>query len=169
MRHHAHHVISLTAVVGLVMLTVGASPVCAQAARGAEARVLERAIRLLPARPDVPVRMIDPELAPDPGAIRRLDAFMVREPDGKLRRVIYLNRRAAIVDNALTGQDLDVGILAAVIHHEMAHLKGADEAEARRAERAFFQSLVFRGSVPVDLGMRYLGDLEQDRQLKEGR
>ena len=169
MRHHALHSTLLAAAMALAVLTAGASPVWAQAARGAEARVIERAIRLLPARPDVPVRMIDPELAPDPGAIRRLDAFMVREPDGKVRRVIYLNRRAAIVDNAMTGQDLHVAILAAVIHHELAHLQGAGEPEARRSEREFFQSLVFGGRVPVDLGMRYLGDLEQDRQLREGQ
>jgi hypothetical protein len=113
--------------------------------------------------------MIDPELAPDPSAIRRLDAFLVREADGKVRRVIYLNRRATIVENALTGQAIHVAILAAVIHHEMAHLRGQGENEARRSEREFFQRLVFDGNVPVDEGLRYLAALEQDRQLGEGR
>ena len=83
--------------------------------------------------------MIDPDLAPDAGAIRRLDAFVVREPDGTIRRVIYLNRRAAVIGRAITGPDLDLAILAAVIHHELAHLHGASEAEARRSEREFFQ------------------------------
>ena len=45
-------------------------------------------------------------------------------------------------------------MLAAVIHHEAQHLAGASEAEARRAEFAFFQSLVSRGYVQFDLGFR---------------
>ena len=131
--------------------------------------MLERAIRLLPARPDVPVRLIDPELAPDPEAVRRLDAFLVREADGRPRRVIYLNSRAAMFERALAGTELDVAILAAVIHHEMAHLRGAGEAEARRHEREFFHSLVMTGRVPTDQGLRYLADLEQGLRQRDGR
>ena len=129
--------------------------------------MLERALRLLPVRPDVPIRIIDPELAPAPDAVRRLDAFMVRGPDGAIRRLIYLNRRAAMIEDAMTGRDLSVAILAAVIHHELAHLHGAGEPEARRLEREFFRSLVFGGRVPLDQGLQYLRDLEQDRQLRE--
>ncbi len=140
----------------------------AQAPRGPEARALERAIRLLPRRPDVPIRLIEPELAADAEAVRRLDAFVVREPDGRLRRVIYLNSRAAMFARALAGDDLYIGILAAVIQHELEHLRGATEAEARRAERDFFQRLILAGHVPTAEGLRYLADLERDLQLREG-
>ena len=74
------------------------------------------------------MRLIDPDLAADPEALRRLDAFLVREANGKIRQVIYLNRRAAIVENALAGKDVDVAILAAVISHEQEHLRGAERA-----------------------------------------
>jgi hypothetical protein len=160
MRDAAHRRIALIAAVGLV---IGASAprADAQTPRGAEAQVLERAIRLLPARPDVPVRLIDPELTPDPDAVRRLDAFLVREADGRPRRVIYLNSRAAMFEKAMAGADLDVAILAAVIHHEMAHLRGAEEPEARRDEREFFQRLVFSGRVEPEEGLRYLAALTQ--------
>ena len=46
---------------------------------------------------------------------------------------------------AVEGTEFYVVVLAAVIHHEAQHLAGASEAEARRAEFAFFQSLVSRG------------------------
>ncbi len=120
-------------------------------------------------RLDVPVRLIDPELAADPEAIRRLDAFIVREADGGLRRVIYLNRRAVIVERALVGTDLDVAILAAVIHHEREHLRGAAEPEARRSEREFFHSLILAGHVPSDQGLRHLADLRQHQPPAFGR
>ncbi len=167
MPHAALHAISLVAAVGLV-LAGGVPHARAQAARGSESGILERALRLLPVRPTVPIRFIDPELAPDPDAVRRVDAFTVREPGGRLRRVIYLNRRAAMLERALLGADLDVGILAAVIHHELEHLRGAGEPEARRSEREFFQSLILAGRVPTEEGLRYLAHLEREWRLREG-
>ena len=139
------------------------------AAKGPEARALERALKLLPAPVTVPIRLIEPELAPDADAIRRLDAFLVRERDGTIRQVMYLNRRSSVVENALGGKDIDVAILAAVIHHELQHLAGRTETEARRAEHDFFQRLVFAGHVPLDAGLAYLSDLEQDHRLREAR
>ena len=168
MPHAALHAISFVAAAGfLLALSVPCAE--AQAARGPEARALERAIRLLPRRPDVPIRLIDPELAADAEAVRRLDAFLVRERDGRLRRVIYLNSRAAMFERALGGADLDIGILAAVIQHELEHLRGASEADARRAERDFFQRLIVTGQVPAAEGRRYLTELEQERQPDEGQ
>ena len=70
--------------------------------------------------------------------------------------IIYINRRSEIVRRAVGGTEFYVVVLAAVIHHEAQHLAGASEAEARRAEFAFFQSLVSRGYVQFDLGFRYL-------------
>ena len=64
---------------------------------------------------------------------------------------------------------MDVAILAAVIRHELEHLRGGGEREARQAERVLFQRLIFVGKVPVAEGLAYLADLEQDRQIREGR
>jgi hypothetical protein len=145
------------------------TPAGAAGPKTAETRLLERAVKLLPEAPGVPVRLIDPDLTPEPESLGRLDAFLVREANGKVRQVIYLNRRTAIVDNALAGKDVDVAILAAVIRHELEHLRGGSEREARRAERDLFQRLIFVGKVPVAEGLAYLADLEQDRQIREGR
>ena len=160
---------ALSLAVSLLLATVSSTPAHAAAQKGPETRLLERALKLLPEPPAIPVRMIDPDLTADPDAVRRLDAFLVREANGKIRQVIYLNRRSAIVENALAGKDVDVAILAAVIRHEMEHLRGAGEREARQAERVLFQRLIFVGKVPVAEGLAYLADLEQDRQIREGR
>ena len=133
-----------------------------------EARALERAIKLLPQRPDVPIRFIDPDLAADPEAIRKVDAFLVREKDGRLRQAIYLNRDCAVVQNAIQGRDIDIAILATVIRHEQEHLRGANEPDARRAERDFFRTLIQGGRVPVDEGVAYLNILQTAYRLREG-
>jgi hypothetical protein len=161
------HALRVSLAAGLLALT-SAAPSIAERPNGPEWRTIERASRLLPRPPTVPVRLIDPELAADPEAIRRVDAFLVREPNGDLRQVIYLNRRSGVVENALAGKEIDIAILAAVIRHEQEHLRGATEREARRVEREFFQSLVFAGRVPLEEGLAYLHDLEQHHQLREG-
>ena len=160
--------LGVSVAISLLLVVAAWTPVDA-APKTPEARLIERAVKLLPEPPAVPVRLIDPELTPDPAALRKLDAFLVREPNGKVRQVIYLNRRTAIVENALAGKDVDVAILAAVIRHELEHLRGGGEREARRAERDLFQRLIFVGKVPVAEGLAYLADLEQDRQIREGR
>jgi hypothetical protein len=121
-----------------------------------ESAALQRALRLVRVDPAVRVLLIEPELAPDPEALRSLDAFTVRQADGTLRPVIYVNRRSPIVQAGASGSDFYVKVLAAVIHHEARHLEGASESEACRAEREFFRSLVARGDVPSEAGLAYL-------------
>jgi hypothetical protein len=162
---HIAHALRASAVALLAFTVVS---VAHAAPKGPEARALERAIKLLPQPPPVPVRLIDPELAPDSDAIRRVDAFLIREPNGTIRQAIFLNSRSSVVENALRGRDIDIAILAAVIRHEQEHLRGGSEREARRVEREFFQSLVFNGKVPLEEGLAYLHDLEQHHQLREG-
>ena len=119
-------------------------------------RALQRALELTSLESGVRVLFIEPDLAPCTLPIGRLDAFVIREPSGTPRRIIYINRRSEIVRRAVEGTEFYVVVLAAVIHHEAQHLAGASEGEARRAEFAFFQSLVSRGYVQFDLGFRYL-------------
>jgi hypothetical protein len=126
-----------------------------------EARVVQRAIDLLTLEPGIEVVLIDPELVPDPESIRRLDVFVVNEPDGSVRRVIYVNRESDIVRQAADGSELHVGVLAAVIHHEAQHLAGASEQKARQAELVFFHALIASGRIPSDAGHRYLQQLDQ--------
>ena len=121
-----------------------------------EAAALQRALRLVTLDPSVRVVLIEPELAPDPEALRSLDAFTVRQPDGTLRPAIYINRRSPIVQAGASGSDFYVKVLAAVIHHEARHLEGASESEACRAEMEFFRSLVAQGEVPAVTGLSYL-------------
>jgi hypothetical protein len=121
-----------------------------------EAAALQRALRLVRVDASVRVVLVEPELAPDPEALRSLDAFTVRQADGTLRPVIYVNRRSLIVQAGASGSDFYVKVLAAVIHHEARHLEGASESEACRAEMEFFRSLVARGEVPSVAGLSYL-------------
>jgi hypothetical protein len=124
-------------------------------------RVIEAALALVPGGGDHDVALIDPEFTADPAAVRRLDAFTVREPDGRLRQKIYINVRSSLVRGASEGNDFYVKVLAAVIVHEIEHLKGGSEARARRAERQFFEALVARSLVDPADGERYLDVLRQ--------
>lgn len=163
---HSTHVLRAGLAAGLLAFVVASS--AAQSARGPEGRALERALALLPQRPTAAVRLIDPDLAADPDAIRRLDAFLVRERDGRLRQAIYLNRSSPVVENAIGGRAIDIAILAAVIRHEQEHLRGANEDQARRTERDFFLRLVQDGRVPVDEGLAYLEVVQKHYRLREG-
>lgn len=131
-------------------------------------RAVERALKLLPERPSVPIRVIDPDLAADSEAVRKFDAFLVEEKDGRVRQAIYLNGESAVVRNAIRGRAIDIAILAVVIRHEQEHLRGAKEPEARRAEQDFFRRLIKDGRVPVDEGVAYLNVLQTAYRLREG-
>ncbi len=162
------HLRATLVTLALALIAAAAAPCEAQNANGPEGRALARAMKLLPHPPKVPIRMIDPDLAPDPDAVRGVDAFLVREENGKLRQAIYLNRGSEVVEKAIQGRDIAIAILATVIHHEQAHLAGAGEEQARRAERDFFRSLVQAGRVPVDEGVAYLHVLLTAYRLREG-
>lgn len=146
---------------GLLLLGLGG---CASLAGGTletEQVTIGRAVGLLPRGVTVPVVVVDPQLAPDPVAVGRVDAFTVREPDGTMRRAIYVNGRSQIFTEARRGSTLHIAILAAVIHHEAVHLSGAGEPAARRSEREFFRRLVLGGAVKKGQGRTYLSELER--------
>jgi hypothetical protein len=131
-------------------------------ARGADSaqRVLERARALVREGREYQVVVIDPELAADPERVRSLDAFTVREDDGRLRPRIYINGESAIIQEATRGNDFYISVLAAVIVHEIEHLRGGNEQTARLAEMRFFQTLIAQGRIARSDGQRYLDLLE---------
>jgi hypothetical protein len=133
-----------------------AAEACGDSDDRAERRVLQRALRLVRLDSGITARLIDPDLAAEPDAVRRLDAFVVREPGGELRPVIYVNCRSQIVQQAAAGTDAYVIVLAAVLHHEAQHVKGATEDDARRAEAEFFRSRIRHGDVSPAVGEAYL-------------
>ena len=143
-----------------VLLLLMLAPVRAHPQDSREARAVQRALRLV-SGPVAPVVVIDPELAPDAKTLRGLDAFVVREPDGSLRRRIYVNARSPIMRGAIDGSRLSLAVLAAVVHHEMQHLEGRSEAQARAAERDLFTRLMDEGVVARQEGTRFLEQFDR--------
>lgn len=126
----------------------------------AEARAVQEALRHVPG-PVAAVMVIDPELAPDAHPLRGLDAFVIREPDGSLRRRIYVNARSPMMRAALNGSRLSLAVLAAVLHHEMQHLQGRSESQARAAERDLFARLMDQGVVARQEGLTFLEQFDR--------
>lgn len=81
---HPTHALRVSVAIGLLLVVAGWTPVQTAASKTPEARLIERALKLLPEPPTVPVRLIDPDLTPDPDALRQLDAFLVREANGEV-------------------------------------------------------------------------------------
>src|SRR6478736_3787620 len=82
----------------MALLTLALSTVAVTArAQVPDENRLHKAIARATALADLPailrVVAIDPELAAEPTALQGLDAFVVREADGHLRPVVYLNAR----------------------------------------------------------------------------
>jgi len=144
------------ATVAMATCLTPAAQACGEGDGQAARRVLERALRVVTLDAGITARLIDPDLAADRDSVRRLDAFVVREPGGMVRPVIYVNCRSEIVRQAAAGVNLYVIVLAAVIHHEAQHVTGASEDDARRAEAEFFRSRVRRGDVSPAVGEAYL-------------
>jgi hypothetical protein len=120
------------------------------------ARTLDRVLKLLPKRP-AQVVVIDPnEAKPD---VRRtlltLDAFIT-----KGGRVVYLTRHSEVMQGALKGSGLHEHMLAAIIWHEMAHIDGANETEARRQEERLWTQFLMDERVDRIQALRYLAALK---------
>ena len=85
-----------------------------------------------------------------------LDAFTVSG-----NGAIYIVEQSALLQGARTGSRLHRAMLAAAIWHEMAHLDGATEAAARKAESDLWALLVRDGVTDSLTGLRYLEALRQ--------
>jgi hypothetical protein len=121
--------------------------------------ILERVLKLLPKRP-LQVLIIDPnEAQPD---VRRtlltLDAFIT-----KGGRVVYLTSNSEVLQGAQKGSQICEYILATIVWHEMAHIDGADEAEAQRREEQLWTAFLMEERVDRIQGLRYLKALKSRR------
>lgn len=80
-----------------------------------------------------------------------LDAFVtVGSP------VVYIVRQSALLGDARAGSATHTHALAAAIWHEMAHVDGADEREARQREQALWTTFVRDQRVDGVVALRYL-------------
>jgi hypothetical protein len=118
---------------------------------------IERAVALLPKRP-AHVLVIDVSDArpEDRDHLSKLHAFVLWEGPP----IIYLTRHGDALREAMKGSRFHEHILATVIWHEMAHLWGADESEARRQEEALWTQFMATDSVDRDAALRHLGALK---------
>jgi hypothetical protein len=124
-----------------------------------DAVAIGRAIHLLPRRPERIVVM-DPAGATERGReiLRSLDAFIAK--DG---HVVYLNRESEALAGARRGSAIHLYMLAGVIWHEMAHIEGADEAEAQRREESLWKRFLLESRVDRVTALRYLKAMNDRR------
>ena len=118
---------------------------------------VQHAVALLPERP-TQVLIIDADDArpQDRTNLLRLQAFILKGSP-----VIYLTRHGNVLQLASRGSRFHEYMLATVIWHEMAHVSGADETEARRREEALWQRFILENAVDRDAAMSYLAALRK--------
>jgi len=131
--------------------------VTASSPAGAAARdAIKAAIALLPRAPTrIAVMDITTAKPEARDRLRTLDAFTVRGSG-----VIYLVDGSELLRGAQAGSAFHRAALAAVIWHEVAHVNGADEREARKAESKLWTSFVRDGLIDQLTALRYLNALE---------
>ena len=86
----------------------------------------------------------------------RLDAFIVEGG-----AVVYVVKQSALLRGAVRGSSFHIHALAAVIWHEMAHVDGADEREARAREEALWTSYMRDQRIDGMTALRYLAELSR--------
>jgi hypothetical protein len=122
-------------------------------------QMLSATLALLPGQPGQ-IALVDADAArPEVRQkLLTLDAFVLKGRDG-----IFLVRQSALVKGACAGSRLHRLMLASVIWHEMAHLGGADETGAQRAEEQLWTRFIRDGKVEQMTALRYLNALTQRR------
>jgi hypothetical protein len=132
-----------------------------QAPTGAACRecdeVVSRVLLLLPERPNAIVVIDADRLSP---ALRQ----KIETAEGFVtpgERTVYLKKQALTFQRALTSGGIWDYAVAAVVWHEMAHIAGADEAEAQRREEQLWTRFTISRQVDVGRGLWYLRDLRK--------
>jgi hypothetical protein len=149
-------------VFGVAALTaaVPASPCTVIAAPAESEHAIRRALGLLPRRPSQVWVLGEESIAlPDREKFRRSEAFVTRASP-----VVYVTRHSPVLRAAQQGSSVHVHALAAILWHEMAHLDGADEAEARRREASLWTTFVRDDRVDRAAGLRYLKAMRDRRR-----
>jgi hypothetical protein len=125
-------------------------------------RAVSRAIAHLSKRP-VHVAVIDAlEAKPEVReTLLKLDAFTLRLDAVTMDRskVVYLVKQSTVLQEAAKGSPFYEHVLASIIWHELAHLDGADERGARRAEEQLWTRFVRDGISDQVSALRYLNAL----------
>jgi hypothetical protein len=115
------------------------------------------AVALLPKRPAQVLIMDANDARPeDRTNLLKLQAFILKGSP-----VIYLTLHGNVLQLASRGSRFHEYMLATVIWHEMAHVAGADETEARRREEALWQRFILENAVERDAAMCYLAALRK--------
>lgn len=135
---------------------VGSSPVRADASPYDDA--IARALRLLPRQPEAIVLVERAEGPTLHTGKPKVEAFVNR--GGK---VVCLIRQGPTLQAALKRADIFDYALAAIIWHEMAHIDGADEPAAQRAEEQLWKEFILTQRVDRVRGMKYLALLNNRR------
>ena len=113
---------------------------------------IERALNALPRRPARISVVGEDYVSPETRhRFRRAEAFVATG-----RPVVYVTSHSPMLKAAQDGSALHVHGLAAIIWHEMAHLDGAGEPEAREREQALWTNFVRDDKVDRLSGLRYL-------------
>jgi hypothetical protein len=123
-------------------------------------QTIHRVLRLLPRHPEK-VQVLDPNhVTPDLKVrLKHVDGFAIPG-----RRVVYLNERGEVFEHAVRRAGVWDYVLATVVWHEMAHIDGAQEAEAQRLEEDLWQQFVVMRKVDSGQGLTYLRLLRKRRK-----
>ena len=119
--------------------------------------VVDRVVRLLPARPDAIV-VIDADRS-TPALRQATEHFEAFVTEGQ--PTVYLRKQGPIFRRALQGPSFWDYALACTVWHEMAHISGADEQEAQRREEQLWTQFVVSRRVDADHGLWYLQRLRK--------
>jgi hypothetical protein len=121
--------------------------------------VIREALRLLPRSP-THVRVVrEDQISPEfQLRFRSAEAFV-----SKGHPVVFVTSHSPTLRAAVDGSAAHVYALATIIWHEMAHLDGADEAEAQRQEELLWTRFLLGDHIDRTAGLRYLNRLHERR------
>ena len=125
-------------------------------------RVVARVRKLLPRQPE---RIVVLDASNQPQTLRRrieeAEAFVTVG-----ETTVYLKKQGSTFQQALDGEGIADFALAIIIWHEMAHIAGANEAQAQSQEEQLWRQFVLERRVDPPRGLNYLRLLQNRRSPK---
>jgi hypothetical protein len=158
-RDALRHVCSTVLLLSCCQLAPTPPPAFAQ--DDAHDAAVKRALKLLPQRPERIV-LLDANTA-SPAMREKLSQVEGFVTDGP---TVYLKRQGFALERASKGLAFFDYVVAIKIWHEMAHIAGADEREARRQEEELWKEFIVSQKVDGRRGLAYL-DLLRKRPPPE--